>query len=96
MKRKITVLTVCAMLFALCMFAEAQQPTSAPRIGFLSRELHPSDSRAAESRRLEFFRQGLRELGYIEGKNLIIEYRYAEGRPERLPALAEELSSSQG
>ena len=91
MKRKITVLTVCAMLFALCMFAEAQQPTSAPRIGFLSRELHPSDSRAAESRRLEFFRQGLRELGYIEGKNLIIEYRYAEGRPERLPALAEEL-----
>ena len=40
---------------------------------------------------MEFFRQGLRELGYIEGKNLIIEYRYAEGRPERLPALAEEL-----
>jgi putative tryptophan/tyrosine transport system substrate-binding protein len=91
MKKNITVLTLGAMLFALCVPANAQQLTSAPRIGFLSRELHPSDSRAAESRRLEFFRQGLRELGYIEGKNLIIEYRYADGRPERLPALAEEL-----
>ena len=91
MKRKITVLTLGAMLFAFCVPADAQQLTSAPRIGFLSRELHPSDSRAAETSRLEFFRQGLRELGYIEGKNIVIEYRYAEGRPERLPALAEEL-----
>jgi ABC-type uncharacterized transport system substrate-binding protein len=90
MKKKVTVF-LCAMLCALCTSAEAQQPTTAPRIGFLSRELHPSDSRAAEPRRLEAFRQGLRELGYIEGKNLIIEYRYADGRPERLPALAEEL-----
>jgi len=91
MKKQITVLTFCGLLFALCYSASAQQPTTAPRIGFLSRELHPSDSRAGETRRLEFFRQGLRELGYVEGKNLIIEYRYAEGRPERLPALAEEL-----
>jgi putative ABC transport system substrate-binding protein len=91
MKRKVSRVTLCAMLFALCLSAEAQQPTTAPRIGFLSRELHPSDSRAAEPRRLEAFRQGLRELGYIEGKNLIIEYRYAEGRPERLQVLAEEL-----
>jgi putative ABC transport system substrate-binding protein len=92
MKKKITVLTLSAMLFALCSSAQAQQPAGKiPRIGFLSRELHPSDSRAGDTRRLEFFRQGLRELGYVEGKNLIIEYRYAEGRPERLPALAEEL-----
>jgi putative tryptophan/tyrosine transport system substrate-binding protein len=93
MKRKLTVLTLCAMLLALCYSASAQQPVGKiPRIGFLSRDLHPSDSRAAgPPRRLEAFRQGLRELGYIEGKNLIIEYRYAEGRPERLPALAEEL-----
>ena len=92
MTRKITVLTLCAMLLAFCVPVEAQQTAGKiPRIGFLSRELHPSDSRAAETRRLEFFRQGLRELGYIEGKNLIIEYRYAEGRPERLLALAEEL-----
>jgi putative tryptophan/tyrosine transport system substrate-binding protein len=92
MKKKITVLTLSAMLFALCSSAQAQQPAGKiPRIGFLSRELHPSDSRAGDTRRLEFFRQGLRELGYVEGKNLIIEYRYAEVRPERLPALAEEL-----
>jgi putative tryptophan/tyrosine transport system substrate-binding protein len=92
MKAKILVYALLALILAIIHIAEAQQPAGKiPRIGFLSRELHPSDSRAAESRRLEFFRQGLRELGYIEGKNLIIEYRYADGRPERLPALAEEL-----
>jgi ABC-type uncharacterized transport system substrate-binding protein len=92
MKAKILVYALLALILAIIHIAEAQQPAvKIPRIGFLSRELHPSDSRAAESRRLEFFRQGLRELGYIEGKNLIIEYRYADGRPERLPALAEEL-----
>ena len=83
---------VSALLFAFCVPVEAQQPAGKiPRIGFLSRELHPSDSRAAEAPRLENFRQGLRELGYIEDKTILIEYRYAEGRPERLPALAEEL-----
>jgi putative ABC transport system substrate-binding protein len=91
MKKIITVLTLSAVLFALCSPVEAQQPKSIPRIGFLSRDLHPSDSRAPLPRNLEGFRQGLRELGYIEGENLIIEYRYAEGRFERLPALAEEL-----
>ena len=89
--KKAFCLVLGALLLAFCLSAEAQQSTTAPRIGFLSRELHPSDSRAAEPRRLEAFRQGLRELGYVEGKNLIIEYRYAEGRPERLPVLAEEL-----
>jgi putative tryptophan/tyrosine transport system substrate-binding protein len=92
MKVKILVCALSALILAIIHIAEAQQPAGKiPRIGFLSRELHPSDSRAAEPRRLEFFRQGLRELGYIEGKNLNIEYRYADGRPERLPALAEEL-----
>jgi ABC-type uncharacterized transport system substrate-binding protein len=71
--------------------ADAQQPTKVSRIGYLSRELHPSDSRAPSPRRLEAFRQGLQDLGYIEGKNIIIEYRYAEERLERLPALAGEL-----
>ena len=92
MRAKILVYALPILILAIIHLAEAQQPAGKiPRIGFLSRELHPSDSRAAETRYLEFFRQGLRELGYIEGKNLIIEYRYADGRPERLPALAEEL-----
>ena len=92
MSEKFITFALSAMLFALCLPASAQEPAGKiSRIGFLSRELHPSDSRAGASRRVEFFHQGLRELGYIEEKNLIIEYRYAEGRPERLPALAEEL-----
>jgi putative ABC transport system substrate-binding protein len=92
MKRTMTVLALCAMRFGLSLPAEAQQQTGKiPRIGFLSRELHPSDSRAVEGHRLEGFRQGLRELGYIEGKTIIIEYRYADGRLERLPSFAGEL-----
>jgi putative tryptophan/tyrosine transport system substrate-binding protein len=67
------------------------QPAKISRIGYLSRELHPSDSRAPSPRRLEAFRKGLQDLGYIEGKNIIIEYRYAEERLERLPVLAGEL-----
>src|SRR2546426_11778660 len=66
--------------------AEAQQPTKVPRIGSLS-----STSPSAGSSRIEAFRQGLRELGYVEGKNLVIEWRYAEGKLDRLPALAAEL-----
>src|SRR5712692_7898597 len=91
MKKKVIGLALGALLFALCFPAEAHQAKSVPRIGYLSRDLHPSDSRAPSPRNLEAFRQGLRELGYIEGKNIIIEYRYADGRIERLPALAEEL-----
>jgi putative ABC transport system substrate-binding protein len=90
-KKKIFLLALCSLLFALCFSAEAQQPTKVTRIGYLSRDLHPSDSRAPSPRSLEAFRQGLQDLGYIEGKNIIIEYRYAEERLERLPALAEEL-----
>ena len=83
---------LAVVAFTVCgAVAQAQQPKSIPRIGFLSRDLHPADSRAPSPRNLNAFRQGLRELGYIEGKNIIIEYRYAEGRLERLPALAEEL-----
>jgi putative ABC transport system substrate-binding protein len=91
MKKKITVLTLCALLLALHLPAIAQQPKSIPRIGYLSRDLHPSDSRGPSTLTLEAFREGLRQLGYVEGKNIVIESRYAEGRFERLPALAEEL-----
>ena len=86
MKKKITVLTLYAMLSALCFSAPAQQPTKIPRIGFLS-----ASSPAALSARIEAFRQGLRELGYVEGKNIVIEWRSAEGKLDRIPALAAEL-----
>jgi ABC-type uncharacterized transport system substrate-binding protein len=91
MKAKILVYVLPVFILATIHLAEAQQPKSIPRIGFLSRDLHPADSRAPVPRNLEAFREGLRELGYIEWKNIIIEYRYADGRTERLPALAEEL-----
>ena len=66
--------------------AEAQQPAKVPRIGFFS-----APSLSAVSARTEAFRQGLRELGYVEGKNIVIEWRSAEGKLDRLPALATEL-----
>jgi putative ABC transport system substrate-binding protein len=91
MKNKIITFVLAALLLALGFPAAAQQAKSVPRVGFLTPDLHPADSRAPAPRNLEAFRQGLRELGYIEGRNIIIEYRYAEGRFERLPALAEEL-----
>ena len=86
MTRKITVLTLCAMLLALCASAEAQQPKKVPRIGYLS-----ARDPATESTRSEAIRLALRELGYIEGQNIAIEYRYAEGKPDRFPELAAEL-----
>ncbi len=66
--------------------ANAQQPTKIPRIGYLA---GTSPSGIAE--RIEAFRQGLRELGYVEGKNIVIEYRYAEGHASRERELAAEL-----
>ncbi len=65
--------------------AKAQQAAKVPRIGFLTANL------AASPHLLEAFRQGLRDLGYVEGRNVVIEYRDAEGKLERLPALAAEL-----
>src|SRR5215472_3122440 len=75
-----------AFLFALCFSAEAQQPKKVPRIGFM---IGTSPSIIPD--RIEGFRQGLRELGYVEGKNIVIEYRVAEGKVERLPDLLAEL-----
>ncbi|MGE5817661.1 MAG: ABC transporter substrate-binding protein, partial [Deltaproteobacteria bacterium] len=86
MKKKVTIFTLGALLFALCCPLRAQQPAKVPRIGFLI-----ASSASANSARVEAFRQGLRELGYVEGKNIIIESRYAEGRVDRLPALAADL-----
>src|SRR5262245_28584628 len=86
MKKKITVLSLSALLLTLCPSAETQQPKKISRIGFLG-----AASMSANSARIEAFRQGLRELGYVEGKNIVIEYRYADGKSDRLPALAVEL-----
>jgi putative tryptophan/tyrosine transport system substrate-binding protein len=86
MKRKITVLALCAILFALCSSAQAQQPKKDPRIGLLY-----SVSASSGAPRNEAFRQGLRELGYVEGSNIILEYRYADSKLDRLPELATEL-----
>jgi putative tryptophan/tyrosine transport system substrate-binding protein len=85
MKKKFSCLALGAMLFALCGSAQAQQPTKVPRIGYLT----PSIS--ANQSLFQAFRQGLRELGYVEGKNIVIEYRWAEGKFDRLPDLAAEL-----
>jgi len=96
MKTKITVLVLSAMLFALC-FAnalllaltlpvEAQQTAKIPRIGYLS-----ANSAAGQAFNLKAFRQGLGELGYAEGKNILIDYRFADAKLDRLPGLAAEL-----
>ena len=69
-----------AVLLTLSFPAQAQQSSKVPRIGFLD-----FSSRSSESAYVEAFRQGLRELGYVEGKNIIIDYRYAEGQSDRLP-----------
>jgi putative tryptophan/tyrosine transport system substrate-binding protein len=85
-KKKITVLTLCAMLFVLCPSASAQPSGKVARIGFLDDST--SSSIAVRS---ETFRQELSKLGWIEGKNIAIEYRFAEQRNERLPELAADL-----
>src|SRR6266480_2056782 len=77
---------VAAMLFAGAVIAEAQQPKKVPRIGYLA-----AGDAASESTRSEPIRLALRELGYIEGQNISIEYQYAEGKRDRAPALAAEL-----
>jgi putative ABC transport system substrate-binding protein len=86
MKKKITVFAFSAVLFALSVSAQAQQAMKVPRIGFLS-----AASPSAISARIEAFRQGLRELGYVEGKNIIIEWRSAEGKLDRLSEITAEL-----
>jgi putative tryptophan/tyrosine transport system substrate-binding protein len=86
MIRGVAVIAVLALsLLAAPLAAEAQQAAKVARIGYLSTNL------AANPHIQEAFRQGLRDLGYVEGRNVVIEYRDAEGKPERLPALAAEL-----
>ena len=85
-QHSVLVVALCALLFALCSSATAQQPKKVPRIGYLSN----GDS-TSESTRSDAIRLALRELGYIEGQNIAIEYRYAERKRDQLSALADEL-----
>src|SRR5215510_7358384 len=77
---------VAFLLLAICTFAQAQQTGKVPRIGFLD-----NSTASGSAVLLEAFRQELRKLGWIEGKNITIEYRFAEQTPERLPELAADL-----
>jgi putative ABC transport system substrate-binding protein len=86
LKSKFPFLLLTIVLLVTVSSAEAQQPTKIPRIGYLN-ATSPSTSPA----RIEAFRQGLRELGYVEGNNIVIEVRHAEGKLDRLPSLAAEL-----
>jgi putative ABC transport system substrate-binding protein len=79
-------LALGALLFALCLSAEAQQAKKIPRIGYVA-----GASPANPGREVTAFQQGLRDLGYTEGKNILVEYRYQEGKPERGPILVAEL-----
>ena len=82
---------IAVVLLAVAVTAEAQQPKKVPRIGYLS----PFDP-ASDSTRAEAIRLALRELGYIEGQNIAIEYRYTEGKRDRYPELAGRAGASQG
>ena len=85
--RSVFGLALCAMLFALCLPAAAQQPGRIPRIGYVSGTGNSSDPGPY----VEALRQGLRDLGYIDGKNIVIEYRGAEGKGDVIPSLVNEL-----
>jgi len=85
MRKEVVGSALCAMLLALCLPADAQQPAKIPRLGCLLNNPSPDQGRQAT------FRQALRDLGWIEGENIVIEYRFAEGRSERFPDLAAEL-----
>src|SRR5215831_38530 len=87
MGRKTIIVLLITLALASVDVVEGQQPKKVPWIGFLS-----AVSPSTNSARVEAFRQGLRELGYVEGKNIVVEYRYAEGKQDRVRELADELA----
>jgi putative ABC transport system substrate-binding protein len=86
MKKAAVPILVAVILLTVAVVTEAQQPKKVPRIGYLS-----GNDAAGDSARAEAIRLALRELGYIEGQNIAVEYRYTEGKPDRYPELAAEL-----
>jgi hypothetical protein len=89
MKKAALPTILAVIMLAVAVLAEVQQPGKIPRIGFLTGATTPSST--SSSPNIEAFRQGLRDLGYTEGKNIIIEYRGAAGKHERMPELVAEL-----
>jgi putative ABC transport system substrate-binding protein len=87
MRKTIVGFALGAMLFALCLLAEAQQPAKIPRIGYVS----GTGDLSRRDPNVEAFQRGLQDIGYVEGKNILIEYRYAEGKIDRIPSLVGEL-----
>src|SRR5687767_7024397 len=85
-KARVLSILLVVVLLAVAVIAEAQQPKKVPRLGYLS-----NTDAATDSARAERIRLALRELGYIEGQNIAIEYRYADGRSNRAPEHAAEL-----
>src|SRR4030095_9732174 len=88
MSKKIVGLAICAVLLTVSFPVEAQQPRKIARIGILHPE-RPGD--AGVDVLIEAFRRGLRQLGYVEGKDIVLEHRFAEGKLDRLPDLVAEL-----
>ena len=89
MNTKIAVLVFAFLCFLTAQVADAQQPGKVPRIGYLSQF---SGSAGPQSPQLTGFLIGMRELGYIDGKNIAIEYRFTEEKMDRLPEVAAELA----
>src|SRR6266481_209229 len=87
MNKTISVSMLAVVILAFVHLAGAQQTKKVPRIGYISTTGDPS----VPGPQVEAFRQGLRDLGYIEGQNIVVEYRYAEGKTERFPSLVAEL-----
>lgn len=87
MKEKIFVLLTGTFFLGLVYIAEAQQATKIPRIGFIS----SAGSAGTPSPQFDAFRLGLRDLGYVDGKNILIVHHYAEGKLDRMPALVNDL-----
>jgi putative ABC transport system substrate-binding protein len=85
-KAAVPSILIAVVLLALEVIAEAQQPRKVYRIGYLS-----SGSGSSKVPRIEAFRQGLRDLGYVEGKNIVIEYRYIKGNQDLIPSFVAEL-----
>jgi hypothetical protein len=84
---KIICIALSAMLFALSVSVQAQEPAKIPRIGYVS----ATGSANNPGPQIEAFRQGLRDLGRIDGKNVVVEYRYLDGKLDRIPSLVAQL-----